>query len=323
MQCARDNFSSAGGTLVHEDDHRNFRLHERSPAGGTFGLLGAATGAHDDVTRLEEKFTDFDSLVQKSTRIVAHVEDELLHALLLEAAECVFDIACSLVAKGGELDVADVWSDHAVIRNSVDDDFCSGDGVVHEIGNTFSFNGDRHIGANFTTELVDGVIKRHALCFFAIDFADAVPSADAELECRSAGKRRNNREDVVAEADRDSDATELTFHRNAEAFVILGRENRCVRIQNVSDAIDGGVREFRRVDVFNVFAVDFGKNLVQTRNFIVKISRRSFLFGCSVREAKRGQRSHKYRAETKRFKHHAIKIQFPIKKHHYIRKNRL
>ena len=264
LQCTGNNFSGTGGTLVHEDDHRNFRLHERSSAGCTFGLLCAATGADDDVTRLEEKFADFDSLVQKSTRIVTHVEDELLHALLLEAAEGVFDIACRLVAEGGELDIADFWSDHAVIRNGVNNDFSSGDGVVHEVGNAFAFNSDRHVCANLAAELVDRVIERHAFRFFAVDFADAVTSANAELECRCAGERRNNGEDVVAEADGNTHATELTFHRDAEAFVILGGENRCVRVENVSDTIDGGVREFRRVDVFNVLAVDFGKDLVQS-----------------------------------------------------------
>ena len=264
LQCTGNNFSGTGGTLVHEDDHWNFRLHERCSAGCTFGLLCATTSANDDVTRLEEQFADFDSLIQKSTRIVAHVEDELLHALLLEAAEGVFDIACRLVAKGGKLDVADFRSDHAVIRNGVNNDFCSGDGVVHEVGNAFAFNGDRHVCANFAAEFVDRVIERHAFCFFAVNFADAVASADAELECRCAGKRRNNCEDVVAEADGNTHATELTFHRDAEAFVILGGENRRVRVENVSDAIDGGVREFRRVNVFNVFAVDFGKDLVQS-----------------------------------------------------------
>ena len=142
--------------------------------------------------------------------------------------------------------------------------FGSCNGVVHEVGNAFAFNGDGHVCADLATELVDGVIKRHAFRFLAVDFADAVARTDAELECRCARERRNDGEDVVAEADGNTHATELAFHGNAEAFVVLGGEYSRVWVENVSDAIDGCVREFRRVDVFNVLAVDFGKDLVQS-----------------------------------------------------------
>ena len=226
--------------------------------------MRATASAHDDVAWFQEEFADFNGLVQKSARIVAHVEDELLHALLLEAPDGVFDIACRLVAKGGELDVADFRRYHAVIGNRVDGDFGSGDGEVHEVWDAFAFNRDRHVRTDFTAELVDGVVQRKSLGVLAVDFADAVASADAELERRSARKRRDDCEDVVAEADGDAHAAELAFHRNSKAFVILRGENRRVRVENVSDAVDGGIRNLGRVDFFNILAIDFGKNLVQS-----------------------------------------------------------
>ena len=203
------------------------------------------------------------------------------------------------------------------------DNLCAGNGKVHQTRNAFTFDGDRHVRADLAAELAHGVVQGKSLGVFAVNLSDAVAGTDAQAERGRTGQRRNNRQDVVAEANRNAHATELAFHGDLEAFVILRGKYRRMRVEDVADSVQRGVREFRGVHVFHVLAVHFRKDLVQTRHFVVKITGRGLLVARGTRKANGRKRSNQEIADIQDSSFHGEKIQFPGLPKGNKRKNRL
>ena len=65
-----------------------------------------ALGLHDLDVLAHEDVDDVDGLAQETAAVVAQVDDEILHPLLLELLEGVIDLAAGLVQELVELDVA-------------------------------------------------------------------------------------------------------------------------------------------------------------------------------------------------------------------------
>ena len=309
LEGAGHDFSCTGRPLVHKYYHGHVGVHDTVFAGVAFGLLGAALGAHNHVAPFQEQFANLDGLVQESTRIVAHVQNQLFHALLLQVLQGVFHIAQGLVAEGGKLDIADVVSDHPVIGHGMNHDFGTGNGKVHQLGYALALDRDGHVCADLSAEFAYGVVQGQALGVLAVDFTDAVAGPDAQSESRGPGKGRNHGEDIVTETDGDAHAAELSFHGNLQALVVLGGEHCRVWVQNVTDAVQGRVGKFRGVYIFHVLAVHFGEYLVESGDLVVKVSRRGGFFGCRG-YAQGGQGKDKCFAQNRASDSHAQKIQF-------------
>ena len=142
-------------------------------------LLGTPLGADNHVPPLQEQFTNFDGLIQKSAGVVAHIQNQLFHALLLQTLQGVFYVAQGLVAKGSKLDIADIVSDHPVIGHGMNHDFGTGNGKVHQLGYALALDRNGHIRADLSAELAHGVIQGEPLGVLAVDFTDTVAGPDA------------------------------------------------------------------------------------------------------------------------------------------------
>ena len=132
---------------------------------------------------------------------------------------------------------------------------------------------DRDIdrGALRAAELLRGLGGRDSLRRLTFDRDDAIARAKPEPERRRALDRRDDRQPVVTDVDRDAHASVAPLRLFHQIAVLLLLEEGGVRIQGLHQPLDGGVDEVLGIDLVDVLVVDVGEDLVVGAQVVIDV----------------------------------------------------
>ena len=136
---------------------------------------------HDDLLALrEEEVRHGDRLVEEAAGVAAQVEDELLHALLLELLPVLRELGRGRVREVLQADVADARLEHEGVRDGVRRDLRARDGHLEGLVEAGPEDRDLDLRALRALELLDDGVDREVVDALPLDAVDDVARADAE-----------------------------------------------------------------------------------------------------------------------------------------------
>ena len=103
-------------------------------------------------------------------------------------------------------------------------------------------------------------IVEHAPGCLVVDLLDLVPGDDACARGWSTLHHRQHRQDTVADIDLDTDPGKLPGGIALHLFVLLGTQERRVRVQRVEHALDRAVNQLVLIYFFDVVGLDVGQD---------------------------------------------------------------
>ncbi len=138
---ARDDLGGRGRAAI--DQHHERLVEVRRVARGVVLLRrgrGAPARVDDHGALRHEDVADVDGLLEDSSRIAAQVEQELLHALLLEPLQGLVELLARGVGEVGQHDVADARLQHEGVAHRLGRDLGARDGQLDRLGEPDSAN---------------------------------------------------------------------------------------------------------------------------------------------------------------------------------------
>ena len=230
----------------------------------------AALGA-DDASVRQKQVADLARCLEQAARVVAQIEDQAAHALVLQFLDRLAHLLARRLAETGQTDVADLvfLVEHEVpgaeivglapiaeYARHLDDG--PRDGYIDRFLGALVQHGQRHGLPRLALDQIDGLVHAHVLGRFAVDLDDEVAGQDAGLVGRRAGHRADDRQlaaVLAIEADLNADAAELALALLLELLVLARRDVRRVRIEPFESAVDHVLDQFAfalRLDVHDV-----------------------------------------------------------------------
>ena len=260
LQRAGHDLGRARAVAIDEHDHRQVRvLAVFVRAVVLVRLRDAAARVDDHVAARKEPIGDLDSLVQRSTGIVAQVEHQALHPAVGQLLERGADFVVRRLGKISELDVARVLVDHEHAADRHDIDFVAFDIEIDQAVVAAPAEGDVDGRALRTFQLGDRLLARPALGVGAGDPRDDVAAAEALLVGGRAFEDGHHGDVAVDDLNLDPEAVVLAFLALAHLGVALGIEEAGMRIQGFQHPVDGAVDQAVRRHFVDVLAIDRGK----------------------------------------------------------------
>src|SRR5215470_9423337 len=199
----------------------------------------------DQLTLLQEFVCHAYAFAQKSTGILAQIEDETLH--VSELLQRISYLALRCFLEPSDVDVADTWLDLEGEVNAVARNLVAHQAELHGLVDAFTQDRDMNSRALGSFEQVGDIRGAHVVGSPAIDGYDHVAGMDPSLVCGRADKRENDDDLVVARTDRHAHAVVLAALLFTQQRIGFRIEEIRVRIERVQHArncavIDGFVR---------------------------------------------------------------------------------
>jgi hypothetical protein len=192
---------------------------------------------------------DADRGIEEAARILAEVEDELLHPLALQLLERVAELANGRRREVLDADVADAGADHQHVADRVRGDGGAGDRERDRLFDADAQDLDVDGGALRSLQLLDDVVEREIIGGGAFDFGDDVAGADAEARGGRPFERGDDGDLIVAFGDEDAEAVEAALLAILHVGVLLRLEEGGVGVEGAEHAVDGGVDDLVGADV--------------------------------------------------------------------------
>ena len=219
-----DDLCRRSRTFVYHDDYRNVEyvaafflriVH--------FDLLIVFNCRNDDAF-VEEEVTDRYSLGEKSSRIVAHVENECLHSFLFKSVELFDQSGVGVFHEARKVDISYPGLRHCC-KNGGDLDDRSRDLEFKELRNSFAPYHKCYLRAGFASHFADCLVESEVYGRSVVDLDDNVVRLDARFCSRSSLHWRYDGDlSVVVHSDNDAETSEISACGLLEIVKILRRE---------------------------------------------------------------------------------------------------
>jgi hypothetical protein len=229
---AADDLGGAGRALIDQDDQGEV-LVLAVGEGPELPVVGRVAPLHGDDERAsrQEQVRDLDRRAQGPARVQAQVEDEVLHAQVLELGERVLELARRLLAEVPDVDIPDAPVEEERVRDAQERDLLAGEGQVERLVGAVADEGDGDIGPLLAPELLHGVVARQRPGRFAVDLGDDVAGLDAHAVGRPALDRGDD-DDVIAQL------LDLHAHPEVLAHVVLAHPGEAGRVEEVGVGVE-------------------------------------------------------------------------------------
>ena len=187
--------------------------------GAVFASLLRVTpfGRNDQLALGQEPLADLRCLVEQPAGIVAQIQDQRLHSLLVEFFQGVFQFGAGLFAKLTEPDVTNFILAQRELAFAVDIldrvhlDFCAGQLDVPHPGGGRPQYGDGHVRARRPAQPLHRLGQAKFLRALSLDFDDPVPGEYPRIERGRVLHRGDHRQKIIPDADHNSDAAKQSL----------------------------------------------------------------------------------------------------------------
>ena len=210
----------------------------------------AAFGGEDEGFFRDEEAEDFDGGVEEAAGVVAEVEDEGLHAVVLEAVDGVFEFVGGGLVELEEADIADfkVGAGHVRVEDEgvfdgVDLDDLADEIELEDLGGRGATDGELEGFAGVALEKLDALGEADFGGELVTDFEDDVAGEDAGDAGGAVLADGDDGEFALAEADGDADAVVGVGLFLLHLFEDLGMDVGGVGVEVGEHALEGGVDE--------------------------------------------------------------------------------
>ena len=279
LQRAGDNLGGARAGAAHQRHHRQIQILTRfGRAVILIGIRNAAARVHDQVALGQEAVRHLDRLIERAAGIAAQVEDQTLHALLRELAQCSTQFRIGVLPEVLKLDVASrrVQQDRGGDRRNVD--FIPHDGKLDGFVVGGASNRDVHRRALGSAQLSHRLFGVPALGRLALDEDDDVATAQTSLVRGRAFEDVEDGDVAIDDVDGDAQAVVAAFL----ALTHLGKTARVhearMRIERLEHPGNGAVDQpvgLHLADVLLLDGLQSGrKYLVLVGNLVLRDQRR-------------------------------------------------
>ena len=261
---AGDDFGGRGGAFVDENDE--VALAEVS---ATVGVVVLARGAaaflvDNELAALEELVGEGAGDVEEAAGVATEVEDEGLHALLLETAAGFVEFTDGGAGEAREADVADGGVGHEPGVDGVDGYAVAGDFEV--VDGSLAEDVEVDDGAFLAAEVIEYelVVDTVAGGGLAVDADNFVAYHEAHLLGGTAVDDGLDDDGVGDDLEGDADAFEVAVEALVGAFDVAGGDVDAVGVECTEHGVDGLGGEEVHVGGGGVVAVDEAHHLVHT-----------------------------------------------------------
>ena len=250
LQRAGHDLRRARRKLVHEYDERHVRpllwrvrvVRARHPA-------GTPTRRQYGVAAVEEQVGYRNTLIEQSSGIESHVEDQGARPRVAECGDCFAEFVRRLRTEGLEMDISDSGRHHGRVTNRRHMDQPSLDIKPEWTGKTRSNNRECHRRP--------GLAPEEGRCFFgrpaerrnALDLDDAIARLDSGFVGRRARQRGDHGEPTIGDFDAHTESAVITPRVQHQLLEIVGSKETRIRITEIpKHAVDREVVEMTFVD---------------------------------------------------------------------------
>ncbi|KYD22852.1 hypothetical protein B4135_1075 [Caldibacillus debilis] len=262
----RQNFRSAGASVIHQDDKGEFEGF----------LLGGSLFLHfpvfvfqliDHFSVGNEDIGDFNDLIQQPAGILPEVEDQAFHSLFLQLFQMLFQFLGRPLGKGSDLNFADFSVQHFAVHR-FDRDHVAGDFDLDRLIHARAEDRQFHLGPLFAPDQRHRFIGAHALNVFAVHFQYFVVGFQAGLFRRASFNRRDDDDVAVPFFDLCADS----FKGGRNAFMETFRFFLCHVIgigvaHRFHHPVDGAVDQSRFIHFLDIRRFDLVVYIIQLFEF--------------------------------------------------------
>ena len=258
MDAAGGDFGGGSGVFI--DEHNEFALFEETCFGGEVFFAGFAevVGIDDHALAGDELVADFEGHVEVAAAVATQVEDEVFHALFLQAADGFFEFGGGGGGEAFEFDVAGERVGHEADVDAVHRDGAAGDDELDGFFFAAAHHGDFHLGTFFAAQVLaypvvgDALSDRHGV----IDLDDLVTGHQSDFFRRTVDDDLHHVDGVLDELEGHADAVEGALQGFGHGGNVLGGDVGGVRVQLFEHLVDGSVGQRVEVNGIHVHGVD-------------------------------------------------------------------
>ena len=188
--------------------------------------------------------------IQQAAGIVAEVQDERLHAALLQIVQLLPEFVRRGHIELGDPRVADLeiaahlLGQNLRILHARHFDVLAGDRVVLDVLRGGAQDCERHLLPGIAAKQIDDVAEFHLLRGLPIDLDDLVIGEQARLESRRILHRRDDDQHAIPLRDHHAQSAEPAVRIVLHALEILRLHELRMRIEAVQHSAHGGVGQF-------------------------------------------------------------------------------
>ena len=156
--------------------------------------------------------------------VVLKVDDEVLHALLLELGDGLADLVGRVLGKAADADVSHLGVNHVRGVDTVDGYVVADKAEVDELGRAGALDLEGHLAALGAAQRLEHVVVDHLGTGEdgVVDVDDAVAGEDAGLLRRAVGGGLHDGDSVADYRELDADAAEMAFEGLRQLLRLFG-----------------------------------------------------------------------------------------------------
>ena len=265
LHCAAHDFAGGSGVFVYQYDEAAVTELSVSFGEELAALCGPAFGVNNQFLLSEEFVGKVDGGVQISSAVALQVEDEVFHALLLQAFHCLLEFFGGGCAKAVDADVSDLWLNHVGSVETQDRYLISFHGEHERVLYSTADDGQVDFRTFRATQALHDIFRAH---FYScdggvVDGNDAVAGKDAHFLGGAVADGLYDQQGVLDHLELYADAFEVALKRFVHLLHFFGIRVSGVRVelcQHLDDSffyhfvfiyfvyVEVGNREFRHLE---------------------------------------------------------------------------
>ena len=204
----------------------------------------------------DEEVDDVDGLVHESAAIASEVDDEALEVVLfLHLHEMLFHLVASIFGETAKAHVTDAVVKHGGVGDVVDLDFLAFEFEFDGLFNTVALDFDGHLGARLSLEQLADLVGRLLVGVYAVDGDDGVASLEACFLSWPSLVWIRDASVFAVILDQGTNAAVFAGGHQLVVFNFRLGDKHGVRVHLLEHGVDGGLVQFRRVDLVYVIQV--------------------------------------------------------------------
>ena len=274
LEGSGNDLGCTGGAAVDKDGDLDIEKPVSSP-GTEDRFLPPVTplGVNDHLPAGQELLRHIPGGMQEATGIIAKIENQGSHALVVKVIQCGLKIVGRRLVELCDPDVAETIFQHVGVFNTRHLDVRANDCNVLEVLGLGTKNFDRDRSIRRSAKLLYRLLERHALRGLPFDLDDLVPGLQSRPVPRGIFHRRDDGKNIVLHTDHDAQPPKLSRRILLHVGIHIRIKKLTVLVQRPQHAAESAVnqllvRSLCRIDVVLLHLLGHHG---EERDFVIRI----------------------------------------------------
>ena len=249
-----NNLSSRGRITIHQNHNLTFLEHPIAISRIFRARHSPTLGINDQIAALKKFVGDIDSCLQIAATILLKIENQILHALLLQVLKTLQELLMGGGAKTTDTDITDTWTNDISSIYRLHGNLIANHRELKSILDSLTHHTQMNGGTLRSAQALHDFFLRHLHTSNGgiIDRDDAVASNDAHFLRGSVGDGLNHEESILYHIELHTNALKVATERFVQTLHLLGCEITGVRIEFVEHTTDGILSKFLFIDTIYI-----------------------------------------------------------------------